>query len=195
MGIVELMTIAVALAMDAFSVAIASGASMKQVSARQTFRLAWHFGLFQAMMPVIGWAAGKTVVEYVKEYDHWVAFLLLLFVGLNMIRNTFSNDDEDEKGMNDPTRGGTLVMLSVATSIDALAVGFGMSMAGVGIVQPAIVIGLVALVFTACGLHIGRKLGQIPKLGAMSEFIGGLALVMIGIKILYDHGIRISSFL
>lgn len=191
MGLAELMAIAVALAMDAFSVAIASGASMKSVSLRQTFRLAWHFGLFQALMPVIGWMAGKSIVRYVSEFDHWVAFILLLFVGLNMIRNSFSEGEDEEAGRKDPTKGGTLIILSVATSIDALAVGFSISMAGVDIMMPAAVIGVVALVFTAGGLHLGRKIGQIPKLGAFSEVFGGLALIGIGIRILYEHGIRL----
>lgn len=191
MGIAELMAIAVALAMDAFSVAIASGASMKSVSLRQTFRLAWHFGLFQALMPMIGWAAGKSIVGYVSEFDHWVAFVLLLFVGLNMIRNSFSGGEDEEAERKDPTKGGTLIILSVATSIDALAVGFSISMAGVDIMMPAAVIGVVALVFTAGGLHLGRKIGQIPKLGAFSEVFGGLALIGIGIRILYEHGIRL----
>lgn len=190
MGLFELMAIAVALAMDAFSVAIASGASMKAVSLRQTFRLAWHFGLFQAFMPIIGWLAGKSLVEYVSEFDHWVAFILLLFVGINMIRNSFSGDENEEAERKDPTKGSTLIILSVATSIDALAVGFSISMAGVAIMLPAVVIGVVALVFTAVGLHLGRKLGQIPKLGACSEVFGGLALIFIGIRILYEHGIR-----
>lgn len=191
MGLAELMAIAVALAMDAFSVAIASGASMKSVSLRQTFRLAWHFGLFQALMPVIGWMAGKSIVRYVSEFDHWVAFILLLFVGLNMIRNSFSGGEDEETERKDPTKGGTLIILSVATSIDALAVGFSISMAGVDIMMPAAVIGVVALVFTAGGLHLGRKIGQIPKLGAFSEVFGGLALIGIGIRILYEHGIRL----
>jgi len=191
MGFVELMTIAVALAMDAFSVAIASGASMKAVNFRQTFRLAWHFGLFQALMPVIGWAAGKSLVEYVSEFDHWVAFILLLFVGLNMIRNSFSNDEDDETERKDPTKGGTLIMLSVATSIDALAVGFSISMAGVDILLPAAVIGIVALIFTAGGLHLGRKIGQIPKVGAFAEVFGGLALIAIGFRIIAEHGVRL----
>lgn len=191
MGLAELMAIAVALAMDAFSVAIASGASMKSVSLRQTFRLAWHFGLFQALMPMIGWAAGKSIVRYVSEFDHWVAFILLLFVGLNMIRNSFSGGEDEETERKDPTKGGTLIILSVATSIDALAVGFSISMAGVDIMMPAAVIGVVALVFTAGGLHLGRKIGQIPKLGAFSEVFGGLALIGIGIRILYEHGIRL----
>lgn len=193
LGFTELVAMAIALAMDAFSVAVASGAAMKSVSMRQTFRLAWHFGLFQAMMPVIGWAAGKSIHRYIADYDHWIAFILLLSVGINMIRNIFSADD-DSKEKHDPTKGKTLVILSVATSIDALAVGFSISMAGVDIAIPAAVIGLIALVFTGCGLHIGKKIGQIPKIGACSEVFGGLALIAIGIKILVDHGVKIFFF-
>ncbi len=193
LGFTELFTIAVALAMDAFSVAVASGAAMKSVSIRQTFRLAWHFGLFQAMMPVIGWAAGKSIHRYISELDHWIAFILLLSVGINMIRNAFS-DNNDEEERRDPTKGKTLVILSVATSIDALAVGFSISMAGVDIAMPAAVIGIVALVFTASGLHLGKRIGQIPRTGAFSEAFGGLALIGIGTNILIEHGVRIIPF-
>ncbi|MBW1842568.1 MAG: manganese efflux pump, partial [Deltaproteobacteria bacterium] len=118
--------------MDAFAVSIATGVILKDVSSRQTFRLSWHFGLFQAMMPVIGWAAGMTIRAYIERYDHWVAFGLLTFVGANMIKAAFQDDKGDDKPK-DPTRGMTLVMLSVATSIDALAVGLSLSILNVSI--------------------------------------------------------------
>ncbi|MCK5195152.1 MAG: manganese efflux pump, partial [Desulfobulbaceae bacterium] len=104
--------------MDAFAVSIATGVSLKDVSFRQTFRLSWHFGLFQAMMPVIGWSAGLSIRAYIEGYDHWVAFVLLAFVGINMIREAFQHDKGEEQ-KKDPTKGVTLVILSVATSIDA----------------------------------------------------------------------------
>ena len=130
MHILTTLGIAVALAMDAFAVAIATGVSLKQVSGRQTFRLSWHFGLFQAMMPVIGWGLGASIQEYVAAYAHWVAFFMLALVGSNMLKEAIMTDEDEEQvgPPKDATRGMTMVMLSIATSIDALAVGLSMSM-------------------------------------------------------------------
>lgn len=173
--------------MDAFAVSIATGVVLKDVSFRQTFRLSWHFGLFQAMMPVFGWAAGLSVRAYIEQYDHWVAFGLLAFVGGNMIRAAFQND-ENNKELKDPTRGMTLVMLSVATSIDALAVGLSLSILNVSIWTPALVIGLVAGTFTIIGLQIGKRIGSLTRLRHYVEAMGGIVLMVIGIKILHEHG-------
>ena len=188
MTLFSLLGIAVALAMDAFAVAIAVGISLKQVSFRQTFRLSWHFGLFQALMPVIGWAAGNTVRELVQAYDHWIAFVLLAAIGSNMIREALA-DDEEQASSKDSTRGLTMVMLSVATSIDALAVGFSMSLLQISIVTPALVIGLVAGSFTVAGLHLGKSLAAGKRLSLYAESIGGLVLLLIGLRILYEHGV------
>ncbi len=186
MSFLHIVAIAVALAMDAFAVAIATGVRLKRVSLRQFFRLAWHFGLFQALMPVVGWAAGLTVRDTIERYDHWVAFGLLLFVGTNMIREAFKLE-EDARAKNDPTRGLTLVMLSVATSIDALAVGLTLSMLQVAIWFPALVIGLVAGAFTVAGLHLGKTVGSAERLSPVAEVLGGVVLIGIGIHILYEH--------
>jgi putative Mn2+ efflux pump MntP len=184
---INISAIAVALAMDAFAVSIATGVSLKNVNARQTFRLSWHFGLFQAMMPVIGWSAGLSVRPYIERYDHWVAFGLLTFVAANMIRGAFG-DDKDDREPKDPTRGMTLVVLSVATSIDALAVGFSISILNVSIWTPALVIGLVAGTFTIIGLQIGKRIGAAGNLSSFAEGIGGIVLIIIGLKILHEHG-------
>ena len=186
MGFLDLLVLAVALAMDAFAVAVAAGVYLRRVTARQTFRLAWHFGLFQAMMPVVGWAAGLTVRARIERYDHWVAFGLLAFVGINMIREAFKLE-EDARDKHDPTRGLTLVMLSVATSIDALAVGLTISMLQVAIWLPALVIGLVAGAFTIVGLHLGKSVGSAERLSPVAEVLGGLVLLAIGAKILFEH--------
>ncbi|MFC1830332.1 manganese efflux pump MntP family protein, partial [Thermodesulfobacteriota bacterium] len=137
--------------------------------------------------PVIGWAAGLSVRVYIEQFDHWVAFGLLAFVGGNMIRGAFQND-EDDKEPKDPTRGMTLVMLSVATSIDALAVGLSLSILNVSIWAPALVIGIVAGTFTIIGLQIGRRIGSLTRLRHYVEAMGGIVLVVIGIKILHEHG-------
>ncbi|MEZ0576824.1 manganese efflux pump MntP [Halodesulfovibrio aestuarii] len=186
MGIIELVSISIALAMDAFAVAIASGVALKRVNSRQTFRLAWHFGLFQALMPIVGWYLGSTVRSSIEAYDHWIAFGLLGYIGYKMIREAF-DEGEDSKG--DPTRGMTLVVLSVATSIDALAVGFSLSMLGLSIWWPALVIGVVALLFTAIGLHLGKFVSKAKGIGRYAELVGGIVLIGIGIRILWEHGV------
>ncbi|WP_319471761.1 manganese efflux pump MntP family protein [uncultured Pseudodesulfovibrio sp.] len=185
MGSIELITIAIALAMDAFAVSIATGVTLKSVSPRQTFRLAWHFGLFQALMPVLGWYLGGTVRSYIETYDHWIAFGLLGYIGYNMIREAFA-DEEETQG--DPTKGMTLVILSIATSIDALAVGLSLSMLGISVWWPSLIIGIVALLFTAAGLHLGKTAVKAERLGKYSEILGGTVLIAIGLKILWEHG-------
>ncbi len=185
MGNIELTTIAVALAMDAFAVAIATGVAIKSVSARQTFRLAWHFGLFQALMPILGWYLGSTVRSYIEAYDHWIAFGLLGYIGYNMIKEAFEDEDTSQ---GDPTKGMTLVLLSIATSIDALAVGLSLSMLGISVWWPSLIIGIVALIFTTLGLRIGKTAAQAKNLSKYAELLGGSVLIGIGIKILWEHG-------
>ncbi len=184
---INTLALAVALAMDAFAVSIASGVSLRTVSARQTFRLAWHFGLFQAMMPVIGWSAGYTIRGRIEAYDHWVAFALLVFVAQGMLRSAFKGESVDADAK-DPTKGMTMVMLSVATSIDALAVGLSLSMINVSIWTPALVIGLVAGGFTTVGMHLGKVIGNMAQLSRWAEMTGGGVLLAIGVNILREHG-------
>lgn len=194
MPLISILGIAVALAMDAFAVAIATGVSLKNVSSRQTFRLSWHFGLFQAMMPILGWYFGASIKNYVDTYAHWIAFLLLFLVGGNMIREAFKLDDNEESTKKDATRGVTLVILSIATSIDALAVGLSMSLLQVSIIYPAIIIGIIAGIFTIVGLHLGAKAAELKKLSPAAEILGGIVLWIIGLNILYEHGVFTSSF-
>ena len=172
--------------MDAFAVAIATGIVLGKVSGRQTFRLAFHFGLFQFLMPVIGYLAGMTVERWMKSYDHWLAFALLGFIGGKMVYEGMWGGEEEGNGGKDPTRGMSLVMLSVATSIDALAVGVSLGVLhSEAIVYPGVVIGIVACTFTAAGLHLGKRLGTV--FGKRMEVAGGLVLIGIGGKILADH--------
>lgn len=196
MHLLTVLGIAVALAMDAFAVAIAAGVNLKQVSLRQTFRLSWHFGLFQAMMPVIGWSLGTSVHGYIETYAHWLAFGLLALVGTNMLREAVLTDEEDEeeKPRKDATRGMSLVMLSVATSIDALAVGLSMSLLRVSIVAPAIVIGVVAGLFTIIGLHLGKRVARLGRVSTWAEVVGGLVLWLIGLNILRERGVFHALF-
>jgi putative Mn2+ efflux pump MntP len=181
---ITLIGIAVALAMDAFAVALGAGLALSRITGRHLFRLGFHFGLFQAMMPILGWLAGMTVQRWISAYDHWLAFGLLGFVGAKMIWEAIREEDE-EASPTDPTRGVTLVLLSVATSIDALAVGLSLAMIGVSIWMPSLVIGLVAGAFTVTGMLLGRRLGGIW--GRRVEVFGGLVLCGIGIRILVEH--------
>lgn len=183
----SLFAIALALAMDAFAVALGAGLTLERLGRRHLFRLGFHFGLFQALMPIVGWLAGLTVQRWISAYDHWLAFGLLTLVGAKMIREALAGEDRDTE--RDPTRGLTLVLLSVATSIDALAVGLSLAVLGVSIWLPALVIGLVAGALTVTGMLLGRRLGA--RLGALwgprVEIAGGLILIAIGVKILLDH--------
>ncbi|MBF0258007.1 MAG: manganese efflux pump [Desulfamplus sp.] len=192
MDFITILFIAIALAMDAFAVAVTAGFKIRDLNSRHVFRLSWHFGLFQAIMPVIGWYSGLTVVNLIEQYDHWIAFLLLLWVGAGMVKEAFT--DEDDKKFTDPTRGKRLVMLSIATSIDALAVGFSLAALKVSIILPVIIIGLVALIFTIIGLVIGNRFSSSARTGKKAEIIGGVVLVCIGVKILYEHHVFDTFF-
>ncbi len=189
MSVLNIMFIAVALAMDAFAVSIAVGLKLNQINGRQIFRLSWHFGLFQALMPLLGWSTGCVLLPYIKHYAHWIAFGLLFIVGGNMVREALCAGDEDDVRRSDPTKGLNLVVLSVATSIDALAVGFSLSLLKTPIAFPALIIGLVAGSVTVVGLHIGRTLSRIPTISSWAEIAGGLVLWGIGFNILVDHDV------
>jgi putative Mn2+ efflux pump MntP len=183
MDAITLLGLALALAMDAFAVALGTGATLNRLTGRQLFRLSFHFGLFQALMPVIGWLAGQTVIQWVSAWDHWIAFGLLALIGGRMIFEACS--DEERADNHDPTRGASLVMLSIATSIDALAVGFSLSVIGVSIWMPALVIGLVAGALTVIGMLLGGRVAE--RWGSRVEIFGGLVLIAIGTKILIEH--------
>jgi putative Mn2+ efflux pump MntP len=183
-----LLFFAVALAMDVFAVSVAAGIALKCVDIRQTFRMSWHFGLFQAVMPIIGWSIGLTVRSFFQRYDHWAAFALLAFVGLHMIREAFKEDNET-CAQKDPTRGMVLIILSVATSIDALTVGFSFSLLNVSIWIPAVIIEIVSILFSIVGLKVGEELGELSSVSKYAEIAGGIVIILIGLKILYEHGL------
>ena len=188
MSFLNIIFIAAALAMDAFAVAVATGVTLKTINPRQRFRLSWHFGLFQALMPVIGWYAGSTVNDYIEKYDHWIAFALLGYVSFRMIKEFFAENETKQK-VKDPTKGLMMVMLSISTSIDALAVGLSMSMLRIEIILPAIIIGIVAALFTLIGLELGSKVGKFDRLSPYALLTGGIILLLIGFNILYEHGV------
>lgn len=182
MSIITIFLIALSMAMDSFAVSLCSGIKIGP-GPRPVFRLSFHFGLFQALMPVIGWLFGSTIEPYVRDFDHWLAFGLLAFVGLRMIRSGLG--DRKDEIQQDPSRGWTLVMLSVATSIDALAVGLSLGVVGVDIWVPALVIGLVTSGLSLIGLWMGNGFGK--RYGKPVEALGGLILIGIGVRIVVSH--------
>jgi manganese efflux pump family protein len=180
-----LLAIAFALAMDAFAVAIVAGLPEGGTARRRVFRLAFHFGLFQALMPILGWSAGAALRGPLERVDHWIAFALLVIVGARMTESAARRPTETATPTCDTTRGWSLVMLSLATSIDAFSVGLSLAMLGTTILLPAAVIGGVAAALTLAGMLLGGRLGA--AWGRRVEILGGLVLIAIGVKILADH--------
>lgn len=176
--------VAFALGCDAFAVGLAVGT--KNPCRRASFRLWFHFGLFQFLMPIIGWNIGSSIVERIKDYDHWIAFALMFFIASKMLKESLENEEEAEEAegnsAKDPTRGLSLVGLSVATSIDALGVGFGMGIARMTLLKPAIIIGVVAAVMTYTGICMGRSLSS--RFGKRVETVGAIILYIIAFKLL-----------
>lgn len=193
MTLLSLFALALALAMDAFAVAVATGIRLGSVTGRQVFRLCFHFGLFQALMPVAGWLLGLGVRDFTEEWAHWAAFALLAFIGVNMLREAASRTEKRKEEARipaaDPTRGLSLIMLSVATSMDALAAGLSFSLLNIPVYFPAVVIGVVCCALSALGLRLGTMLSHAAALEHRAGLAGGLTLLAIGFKILYDHGV------
>ena len=183
MSFLSIFIIAMGLGMDCFSVAIGVGASFRVVSLGAVFRLSSCFGLFQFLMPVAGWFAGVSVANIIAGYGHWIAFGLLSLVGGKMIMESYYG--KAKVNATDPTKGLSVIILSMATSIDALAVGFSFALLKMPVLYPSTVIGIVAFVMTVCGMLFGGKLGQI--FGKRVEIFGGLLLIGIGVKILMEN--------
>ena len=183
MTIWEILLIALGLAMDCFTVALGIGTNGMKKTTRMVLRLAFHFGLFQGGMTFIGWLAGRQIADLISRFDHWVAFLLLLWVGGKMVKGSFDRDEECKK--EETTRGGSLVMLSVATSIDALAVGLSLAIIDGSIVQNSLIIGGVSFILAGAGYLLGDRLGC--RFGKRMELLGGLILIGIGVKVLLSH--------
>lgn len=183
MSFISIFLIALALSMDAFSVATALGAAGRWHSTFSVIRLATAFGAFQFAMPILGWLLGRTVVSYIADYDHWIAFGLLTIVGIRMFKEYFDKDGKER--LKDPTKGWSLLVLSIATSIDALAVGVSLAFFDVNIYYASAVIGIVCFTITAVGMIFGKALSRM--LGKKAVLIGGLVLIGIGIKIVVEH--------
>lgn len=186
MTVLEIIMIALGLSMDASAVSLAAAAAGFADNGRAKFRLSFHFGLFQFFMPILGWLFGIAFVSYVKAFDHWIAFFLLSFVGIRMIREGLNKSQETQK--NDPSRGMTMVMLSVATSIDALAIGLSLAMLEINILYPSVMIGLITAAMSLLAIKIGSKLGVL--FGKRMEIAGGAVLILIGARIVFSHLIQ-----
>ncbi|MEW6515469.1 MAG: manganese efflux pump MntP family protein [candidate division FCPU426 bacterium] len=184
MSWIALLLVAVGLGMDAFAVAVATGVKLCRVNWRQAGRMSLAFGFFQFAMTAAGWLGGRTLSGFLHAVDHWVAFTLLAVVGGRMVWGGWHPEQAGWRA-EDPTRGWLLLTLALATSVDALAVGFGFSLLQIPIWGAAGLIGVVALLMTLVGLHIGCRVGL--TFGQRMEILGGLLLIGIGIKILVDH--------
>lgn len=182
MDFLAVLVLAVGLAMDAFAVSVCKGLAMKKVVLRSALIVGVWFGFFQGFMPLVGYFLGSSLYSYISDYDHWIAFVLLALIGINMIREAFSEEDE---GIDDDIGLRTMFVLAVATSIDALAVGITLAMTGDGIASSALTIGVVTLVLSAIGVAIGGRIGD--RFGKKAELVGGAILILIGAKILLEH--------
>lgn len=181
MGIVELFVLAVGLSMDAFAVAICKGLSMKKMSWKNAVIAGLYFGGFQALMPAIGYLLGKQFSGLIQSIDHWVAFILLSIIGINMIKEARS----EAESLDDSFDIKTMLLLAIATSIDALAVGVTFAFLNVDIVQAVSFIGVITFVFGIAGIKIGNVFGE--KFKSKAEMAGGIILILIGLKILIEH--------
>lgn len=181
MGFVELLLIAVGLSMDAFAVSVCKGLSVRKVQLRHLLLAGLYFGGFQFLMPVLGWLLGVRFEHLIQSVDHWIAFGLLTVIGLSMIRESRSGAEE----LNDDFGFRTMLLLAVATSIDALAVGVTFAFLQVSILPAASLIGVTTFLLSALGIRIGSVFGARFKSGA--ELAGGVILILIGVKILLEH--------
>jgi len=180
MHLFDIVVMATGLAMDASAVSMAAAASGYAEDRRAVFRLAFHFGLFQFMMPVAGWFLGTGFVSYVRAVDHWIAFGLLAFVGGRMVRDGLAGTEGALS--RDPSKGLTMVMLSFATSIDALAIGLGLAVMDVTIWYPSALIGIITCALSVAAIGIGRRAGTV--FGNRMEIVGGVILIGLGVRIL-----------
>lgn len=184
MGILELLILAVGLAMDAFAVSICKGLALKKIKVRHMATVGAWFGGFQALMPLIGYFLGSMFADSIRAFDHWVAFGLLALIGGNMIREALSGDDECEECSN-ALGFKTMLVMAIATSIDALAVGISLAMVSANIYVSVIFIGVVTFLLSGLGVKLGSVFGARYK--SKAEFAGGVILILLGIKILLEH--------
>ena len=182
MGIIELILLSIGLGMDAFAVSICKGISMKKMDWKKACIIGLYFGGFQAIMPVIGYFLGSTFESFITNFDHWVAFILLAIIGGNMIKETFNTECET---ISDDVNFKTMIILAIATSIDALAVGITFAFFKVNLILAISLIGIITFVLSVIGTNVGNKFGD--KYENKAEFVGGVILILLGLKILLEH--------
>lgn len=182
MGVVELILIAIGLAMDAFAVSLGKGLTLKRVEGKFALVAGAWFGGFQALMPIIGYLLGRTFAGFVISVDHWIAFVLLALIGINMIRDTLWGDKEQHTS---DFSARSMFLMAVATSIDALAVGVTMAFLDVNIWIAATVIGVITFALSAVGVVLGYRFGTL--LGSKAGLLGGVILIGLGVKIILEH--------
>ena len=183
MSIIEIALIGVGLAMDAFAVSICKGLAMRRMNYKKAIIIAAFFGVFQALMPALGYVLGTTFANKIAAIDHWIAFILLALIGANMIKEALSSDDDECQ--EDSLRLGDLIMLSIATSIDALAVGITFAFFNVSLLLSVSMIGIITFIICVIGVKVGNVFGE--KYKSKAELAGGLILIVMGAKILIDH--------
>ncbi|MDG2916125.1 manganese efflux pump MntP family protein [Bisgaard Taxon 10/6] len=183
MSYYTLWVIAFGLSMDAFAVSVGKGLTLTDFCLKFALKIAFCFGLFQALMPLLGYYVGSHFSNYITEFDHWIAFVLLCVIGINMIKESFSEEDGDDDPFDFSWRH--LIMLGVATSIDALAMGISFAFLNVNVWQAAAVIGLTTALLSVFGLKAGHWLGD--RIRKQAELLGGAVLIAMGIKVLIEH--------
>lgn len=182
MGVLELLVLSVGLAMDAFAVSVCKGISMKKMNWKKAIIIGLYFGGFQALMPTIGYFLGAAFQSLITSIDHWIAFILLGIIGGGMIKESFGDDEENR---NDDVSFKTMIVLAIATSIDALAIGITFAFLNVNLVLAISLIGIITFILSVFGTKIGNRFGD--KYEKKAEFLGGVILVLLGIKILLEH--------
>lgn len=185
MSFVFILGIAVALAMDCFAITLGMACGSRGLTLKQAVRMGAYFGGFQFLMPIAGWFAGDRLLGLIEHFDHWVAFGLLALIGGRMIHESLEMSEEEKAGRPDQTQGARLLLLALATSIDALAVGLSLGVVGTVILYPAVIIGVTSFVLTVAGAKLGPVVGRLT--GKRAELVGGLVLIAIGVKILIEH--------
>lgn len=186
MNFLTVMLLAFAMSTDAFAVAVCKGVSLNVPKLKDAFKVGLIFGLIEGITPMLGWLCGFLTLHYTEKWDHWIIFLLMLFLGSHMIYNSFHDDDETQEDKNTKKQPlFLLVLTAISTSIDAFAVGIGLALATVNIVFASCMIGAATCLMVTLGILLGKKIGS--WIGKRAEFLGGLVLIAIGSITLYQH--------